>query len=147
MLSIFNTLPTSSDKLTVKVGYYTIRDDVESYKEFTSETVKLLHGNNTIALPSTMARFSHVTVYLIRSDKAYRYEWDICNIGDELILTIDDGTSDPILRLNEKSVSRRDDLNMCGPCVCYFCCMCCPMEALDDIEDAENDAETSCSIM
>lgn len=93
ILSIVNNLPTASstDKLTVRAGYYTIRDDVESYREFTSDSIKLLHGNNTIALPSSIEKFSHVTVYLIRSDRAYRYEWDIRNIKDEFVLTIDAG--------------------------------------------------------
>jgi hypothetical protein len=84
----------------------------------------------------------YVRVYVYfttKTDMAYRYKFSYTIKDKNNIITIINGIKDPIVTLNGMHAERRDELDECSCWVC--CCGCCSVErGLDDLEQAEHDA-------
>ena len=142
-IKVINNLPQNENaKMKIEITYGKLRDDVIITKTFTSNYIELTANEFTIDTGKNMQNIRHINVYMICGVMAYVYKF--ITPQNSVCITISSGHQNPIVRINNHQVYRRDETCLCNPCL--LCCCCSITALLDDIEQSEHDANSDCSI-
>lgn len=91
---------------------------------------------NTFTFNEDVKHMTTLMVYIKYKKTSYRYSFQHIK-ADHYLLTIENGQVHPVVKINNKNASRRDELFRYDPYI--FCCGCCStIGALDDYVQAQD---------
>jgi len=115
-------------------------DGIKTGKWTNSDWLKL----NNFIFTEDVKYMKCIMIYLKYKDKCYRYDFQ--NIkSNHYLLTIENGIHHPVIKINNQNTRTREGLYRYSPYI-FFCGCCSIINALDDIENARDNANRGCII-
>ena len=143
LINIQNNLPNEKNtQIKFYLKYSCTIDDIDTLQDY----VTMKNGKTAIAalLKKDCKSYKRIHVYLLYKDTAYKYFFLFIQ-NEGFNVTIDMGTTKPIIRINNNKAYDVDIISRYG---CYRICCCGNIDwALDDIEQARIDAISGCVIL